>query len=248
MSQNPTNAQSWLFVLRELRTQAKLLIPSGIIVRIANNTTVIAGTACGPIRMWLLLLVEDVVGNRRYRTALRLQRPLKRDAQWRRTLPLDRVCQKTGNAFRTGNLQTRALAKIQFFRFITAILGVIQSEESCYFADPQWDVSNDGKKQQDRDGHHCKVADKDVAVVSGRRGRRQNYSHNFARSRTGQRVGEKDGEFAGSHSDLCQVTFDCQVAEFAQFEQFSSDPAVQFAQFEPQILPFYQRHFGHCAD
>ena len=71
---------------------------------------------------------------------------------------------------------TKPLAKIKFFGFINAILGMEQSDENCHFADPQWDVGKDGQVQHDRDGHYCTVADKDVAGISGRRGRRQNQS------------------------------------------------------------------------
>ena len=50
---------------------------------------------------------------------------------------------------------TKPLAKIKFFGFINAILGGMQSEESCLIADRRREDGKPGRRQHNQDGHQC---------------------------------------------------------------------------------------------
>ena len=82
---------------------------------------------------------------------------------------------------------TKPLAKIKFFGFINAILGGMQSEESCLIADRRRKGGKPGQRQHDQDGHQCVVAHKDVSVGRGERGRGQFRPHSSAIPQTSLR-------------------------------------------------------------
>ena len=73
---------------------------------------------------------------------------------------------------------TKPLAKIKFFRFINAILGIAKIEDASQASNPQWDKSGNGLQ------HGCQRMQAEKNVVEGARGRKRTQSHSFAAPKT----------------------------------------------------------------